>query len=260
MNRLEIYVGVCAFSYRYLTQFKTLEIQNTFYNIPKEATVRKWKESAPSDFKFAFKVFQGITHSSKSKTWRRYRGKNLEEIKNSVGDLKLNKITESFWEQTFEIAKTLKAEVAVVQTPSSFKPTDKNILNVEYSFKFAESKLEERKIVTLLGWEPRGEWLEKRDILKRIFENSDRTIHIVDPFHHEPVFYKDIQYFRLHGKPYLNYKYEYTDRDYEELLKKIEKFENEGVKRVFIMFNNIQMLRNAKEFKEKLRSEKWKVY
>lgn len=52
---------------RYAEAFRTVEINNTFYNIPKERAVRSWRESVPEDFVFACKVSRYVTHMKKLK-------------------------------------------------------------------------------------------------------------------------------------------------------------------------------------------------
>jgi len=46
----------------YATQFKTLEIDATFYRIPAVSTVKGWYAKTPADFVFALKTPQEITH------------------------------------------------------------------------------------------------------------------------------------------------------------------------------------------------------
>jgi uncharacterized protein YecE (DUF72 family) len=46
----------------YAKQFRTVEIDSTFYGTPKPSTVKNWKERTPSDFVFATKIPQIITH------------------------------------------------------------------------------------------------------------------------------------------------------------------------------------------------------
>jgi len=48
----------------YAGQFKSVEVDATFYRIPSEKTVRSWYESTPEDFIFACKVPQTITHEA----------------------------------------------------------------------------------------------------------------------------------------------------------------------------------------------------
>jgi uncharacterized protein YecE (DUF72 family) len=40
---------------RYAEVFDTVEINATFYRLPKEETVRDWTEQVPGDFRFAVK-------------------------------------------------------------------------------------------------------------------------------------------------------------------------------------------------------------
>jgi uncharacterized protein YecE (DUF72 family) len=46
----------------YATQFPTVEIDSTFYGTPSASTVKSWDEKTPSDFIFAAKVPQVVTH------------------------------------------------------------------------------------------------------------------------------------------------------------------------------------------------------
>jgi uncharacterized protein YecE (DUF72 family) len=46
----------------YSRQFRTVEIDRTFYGIPKRATVDGWRQRTPADFRFAAKFPQTITH------------------------------------------------------------------------------------------------------------------------------------------------------------------------------------------------------
>jgi uncharacterized protein YecE (DUF72 family) len=49
----------------YAEQFRSVEIDATFYGIPREKTVRNWYEQTPEDFVFACKVPQSITHQAR---------------------------------------------------------------------------------------------------------------------------------------------------------------------------------------------------
>jgi uncharacterized protein YecE (DUF72 family) len=46
----------------YASLFNSIEINSSFYKIPQAATIRKWRESVPDDFRFTFKLWKGITH------------------------------------------------------------------------------------------------------------------------------------------------------------------------------------------------------
>lgn len=46
----------------YSRLFDAVEIDSTFYNIPEERTILKWKQQTPENFKFCPKMFRRITH------------------------------------------------------------------------------------------------------------------------------------------------------------------------------------------------------
>ncbi|UCC99994.1 MAG: DUF72 domain-containing protein [Phycisphaerales bacterium] len=49
----------------YAQHFDTVEINNTFYHLPKEQTVQRWRELAPEGFLYAVKANRYITHIKK---------------------------------------------------------------------------------------------------------------------------------------------------------------------------------------------------
>ena len=51
----------------YLRDFDTVELNNTFYQLPKEEAFDTWRKSTPSDFLFAVKGSRFITHMIKLK-------------------------------------------------------------------------------------------------------------------------------------------------------------------------------------------------
>ena len=46
----------------YSNHFRTVEVDSTFYRIPKHTTIKKWKEETPKDFIFSTKFPKAITH------------------------------------------------------------------------------------------------------------------------------------------------------------------------------------------------------
>jgi len=51
----------------YASNFTTVELNNTFYRLPSEATFTTWHDSSPPDFVFAVKVSRFITHIKRLK-------------------------------------------------------------------------------------------------------------------------------------------------------------------------------------------------
>lgn len=46
----------------YASLFNSIEINSSFYKIPQNRTIAKWTQDVPADFRFTFKLWQGITH------------------------------------------------------------------------------------------------------------------------------------------------------------------------------------------------------
>ncbi|MDB5106299.1 MAG: hypothetical protein JWP91_3988 [Fibrobacteres bacterium] len=51
----------------YLTHFKTVELNNSFYRLPSEETLTAWRDAVPPSFRFAVKASRFITHNKKLK-------------------------------------------------------------------------------------------------------------------------------------------------------------------------------------------------
>ena len=51
----------------YASSFSSVELNNTFYQLPEESTLEEWKEQTPPDFLFAAKASRYITHMKKLK-------------------------------------------------------------------------------------------------------------------------------------------------------------------------------------------------
>lgn len=247
-----ILVGTCGWSVKggkkaYFNYFKIIELQDTFYKLPKLETAKKWRNMAPKDFVFTLKAWQVITHPPSSPTWRKAGLRIDSKTRDKYGYLKPTEENFKAWEQTLEVCKTLDAEVCVFQTPPSFGYSNENQENVENFF----SSIKRNNV--RLGWEPRGTWNEHLDIVGKLCKKLD-LIHIVDVLRREPVYVTDLCYFRLHGLggKEVNYRYKYTDNDLQKLLEKVMKYFKMGCS-VYVLFNNIYMRDDALRFKELLK-------
>ncbi len=239
---MEILVGTCGFPIlrrRYFSEFNVVELNNTFYSIPKESWLIKVRSEAPEEFEFTFKAFQGITHNVSSPTWKKSKIKDYRKLKGKVGYLRTTPEVLELWSKQLEIAKILNSKIIVIQLPASFKDTDENIKNAR---KFFES-IERSKIdiaIELRGW--------SKDRIRELCLDYD-LIDVTDPLIREPLSEKDILYFRLHGRidrERIVYRYKYSK---EELLKIKEILDELSPKKAYIMFNNVYMYENSKEFK-----------
>src|SRR5262245_9988367 len=83
---MDLYVGTSGFSYKewkgsfypedlsdkamlryYGERFTTVEINNTFYRMPKASVVEAWAADVPAGFRFVLKAPQRITHMQRLK-------------------------------------------------------------------------------------------------------------------------------------------------------------------------------------------------
>ncbi len=58
----EPFRGVSRLTY-YASLFNSVEINSTFYKLPKAATVARWVTEVPGNFRFSFKLFKRVTHA-----------------------------------------------------------------------------------------------------------------------------------------------------------------------------------------------------
>jgi hypothetical protein len=89
--KMAIKIGCCGFPVarqKYFEQFSTVEIQQTFYQLPTLSTARKWREEAPEGFEFTAKAWQLITHEPTSPAYRRLKKSISEDNRNNYGSFK----------------------------------------------------------------------------------------------------------------------------------------------------------------------------
>lgn len=69
-------IGCCGFPVgrrQYMARLPVAEVQQTFYQPPQLATVRRWRAEAPPSFEFTLKAWQLITHEAVSPAYRRLK-------------------------------------------------------------------------------------------------------------------------------------------------------------------------------------------
>lgn len=168
-------IGCCGFAQgmkSYFSQFRLVEVQKTFYKMPKLETALRWRQQAPFDFEFTVKAWQLITHPPASPTYRKAGIKIPPDKEKHYGFFSPSDEVWKAWEETKRFAQALKAKLIVFQCPPSFRETEENVDNMKGFFKSAE------RAGVLFAWEPRGEWSE------RTIENLCSglgLIHCVDP-------------------------------------------------------------------------------
>ena len=71
----------------YATLFNTLEVNSSFYKVPKPSTFAKWVYEVPEGFRFSIKLWRGITHNP----GLQFRMKDVERFMEAVGHLSMRK-------------------------------------------------------------------------------------------------------------------------------------------------------------------------
>jgi uncharacterized protein YecE (DUF72 family) len=234
-SELEVKVGCCGFAVsqqEYFQLFKLIEIQHTFYQLPRLKTAEKWRSAAPHDFEFTMKAWQLITHKPTSPTYRRLREKIALTTFDRYGYFQPTREVFDAWNRTERFARILGASIIVFQCPASFRPDNEHIANMREFF----TRIDREGFRFV--WEPRGAWPE--ELILHLCEDL-QLIHCVDPFQRKPQ-YRDFQYFRLHG--ITGYAYHYTDAEIQRLKTWAAQ------KSTYVLFNNQSMKDDALEFRK----------
>jgi len=236
---MAVTVGCCGFPMKraeYYRQFPVVEIQQTFYNLPRLSTVERWRREAlvsasgngSADFQFTMKAWQLITHEPSSPTYRRLRKRIPETEKGLCGSFQHTEPVLQAWSKTAAVACALGAKVIVFQCPPRFLPTPTHLENLRKFFSTID-----RKDLTA-AWEPRGDW--SPEIVRGLCLDLD-LVHVVDPLKQSPQT-KGLHYFRLHGVT--GYRYLYTDQDLEVVVERCT-----ADPPTYVLFNNLFMGEDA---------------
>lgn len=216
-------------------RFRLVEVQSTFYRLPRIETAERWRGSVPEDFEFTLKAFQAITHPKSSPTWRKSGIRT--PVSDEVGHMVLSRFTQDSWSKTMEIASTLKSEFVVVQLPPSFEFSNLNLQRLETFFESVDI------LCTPVVEFRHASWMDKLNQISTVLEHLGVFV-VVDPLKGIFVDQKK-NYLRMHGRDgFVNYRHKYSE---EELIK-LERL-TRGLE-AYILFNNLSMKEDALRFIE----------
>ena len=196
----------------YATIFNTIEINSSFYKVPMAATIRKWKESVPDNFRFTFKLWKQITHC-KGMHFEKSDVLRFMPVINAAGEKKGCLLIQ------FPPSAGIENELQLSNLLSTLKEVDPDSqwpLAVEFRNK---------------------SWYEDR--IYSLVDSYNATIVIHDiPKSATPLIdlESDIVYVRFHG-PAGNYRGSYSEEILEEHASYVKDWLDEG-KKVYVYFNN----------------------
>ena len=232
-------LGMCGFTIgaaTYYRQFKVVEVQQTFYDPPANATLERWRAQAPPEFEFTMKAWQVITHFGTSRTYRRLKSPFDDRARAEAGGFRTTPTVMRAWDRTLECMRLLRATAILFQCPASFKATRENIDAMHDFFATID-----RPDGVRLMWEPRGPWPD--DVVLSLCEDLG-LIHAVDPFI-RPSLTPELIYWRLHGNKshYANY----SDDELQQIHDWLPSNHNVDA---YVLFNNIPRVKDVKRFRE----------
>jgi uncharacterized protein YecE (DUF72 family) len=145
--------------------------------------------------------------------------------------------------RTLDACNILQARICLIQCPPSFHLNPENVRNLNCFL----TEIDRRGLI--LAWEPRGNWLEKPQLIRKLCDRLG-VVHVVDLLRHDPASSVSLVYCRLHGlgKREVNYTYRYTNDDLHQLARKLSALGKIGCKEAYILFNNVSMFEDAKRF------------
>jgi uncharacterized protein YecE (DUF72 family) len=236
---MNVRVGLCGFTISmksYGLHFPVVEVQNTFYDPPADATLQKWRAATPSSLEYTMKVWQLVTHAASSPTYRRM--KRPLHADEEPGFFRNSSVVDEGWQRSVHCASVLSASALLFQCPASFTPEPDNLERMRRFFERIE------RPGSRLLWEPRGpKWVSKRALALSLCRNLG-LVYVVDPFVTQPEPGHPV-YFRLHGMG--GARHSYTDEQLRTLHRML--LEAETTETAYVMFNNLPRVGDAKRFK-----------
>jgi uncharacterized protein YecE (DUF72 family) len=236
----DIKVGLCGFTMaigRYASHFPVVEVQQTFYEPPADAVMRRWYEAMPPGFEFTLKAWQLITHESKSPTYRRLKRPLSASERSTCGAFRDSAIVREALDRTLACAKLLRAKKVLFQSPASFRPSSENIARLRHFFSHIASV--DRPADVRYFWEPRGPaWTEQAPLAAELCEELELG-YVVDPFVNEVRAGSGVAYLRLHGIS--GARHVYTDAELKRLASMTPP-------NAYVLFNNIPRVGDAQRF------------
>ena len=235
---MRVRVGLCGFTMSmedYALYFPVVEVQNTFYEPPRDEVMQRWRATTAPTLEYTIKVWQLVTHAANSPTYRRM--KRPLDPGAEPGFFRDSPPVAEGWRRSVHCATVLSATALLFQCPASFTPEPDNIERMRRFFERID-----RPAGRLL-WEPRGpRWVAERSLALSLCRELD-LVHVVDPFVTAPDPQQPV-YWRLHG--HAGPRSSYSDQDLLQLRQVLVDVANPTP--AYVMFNNMPRIGDAKRF------------
>jgi uncharacterized protein YecE (DUF72 family) len=190
----------------YCRHFDTVEINNTFYQLPAPRTVDGWRESSPSDFQFAIKASRFITHMKKLKDPITSTAKffiEAERLQAKLGPI------------LFQLPPRWKLDIERLTSFIEKLPKQHN-----YVFEFRDESWLVSKVFELLG---------KHNAAFCIHDLSDMRIPLEIT--------SEFTYIRFHGPGNAKYSGSYTHQELKQWASRINQW-RKRLSTIYVYFNN----------------------
>jgi uncharacterized protein YecE (DUF72 family) len=203
----------------YARYFRSVEINNSFYRLPSESTLRSWYDAVPADFVFTVKASRFITHMKKLKDAEQSVPAFLQRI-SALGD-KLGPVLMQLPPHWHFNAQRLRSFLDSLSDDFS------------YTFEFRDPS-----------------WLNEQCYALLSEHNAAFCIYELDDFQSPKAITADFVYVRLHG-PERAYQGSYETRTLKSWAQEFSRWHRQGLS-VYCYFDNDQFgyaAQNALELK-----------
>jgi uncharacterized protein YecE (DUF72 family) len=235
---MRVRIGLCGFTMAmedYALHFPVIEVQNTFYEPPRNEVMQRWRSVTAPRLEYTMKVWQLVTHSASSPTYRRMKRPLAADA--APGYFRDSAAVAEGWHRSVQCAAVLNATALLFQCPASFTPDGENVERMRRFFERIE-----RPTARLL-WEPRGgRWVAERSLALSLCRELD-LVHVVDPFVTAPDPSQPV-YWRLHGPAGPRSSYDHAQL--QQLGDMLRAVSNPAPR--YVLFNNIPRVGDAKRF------------
>lgn len=235
---MRVRIGLCGFTMAmedYALHFPVVEVQNTFYEPPRNEVMERWRAVTAPGLEYTMKVWQLVTHSAGSPTYRRM--KRPLAAGTEPGFFRDSTAVAEGWQRSVQCATVLNATALLFQCPASFTPERENVGRMRRFFERIE-----RPAARLL-WEPRGtRWVTERSLALSLCRELD-LVHVIDPFVTAPDPAQPV-YWRLHG--IAGPRSSYSDAQLQQLGEMLSAVNNPAPP--YVMFNNLPRIGDARRF------------